>query len=255
MIEDSNILEQYLESNLILAQGHLAEDIKKKNLHALFYIIYAIKKFPSNAKLRDKIRLLAQKRGAEDNNNDVRRNYENQLVEFHALYILTEKMNYNFIDFDISSNKQYAKSGSNCDILLEKNGKYYFVEVKQSTTQLMSQSFNPEYNLIDINKPVWPDEIGKYIKRLVKEGEDKGCDFLVLQIPKWGLSNLSIEVLSNFLKQVSGDITYMNGNWYWPIKDTHITKLIFLKDLEYWEIAIPEIEYLGNSAHNTYSGG
>ncbi|MDD5408499.1 MAG: hypothetical protein PHC71_00175 [Candidatus Omnitrophica bacterium] len=244
MIEATNILEQYLESNSIFAEGYLAEDIKNKNWSALFYIIYAIKNFSNNVRLKEKIRLLAQKRGVEDNNNDVRRNYENQLVEFHALYVLTEKMKYNFIDFDISSVKQCAKIGSNCDILVEKDEKYYFVEAKQSSTELMLKSFNSEYNLIDINKPVWPDELGKYIKRLVKEGEDKGCDFLVLQVPKWGLPNLSIDALSNFLKQVSADITYMNGNWYWPIKDTHITKLIFLKELVYWEIGIPETQCL-----------
>ncbi len=230
------ILKQYLSLNSVSPEGILEEDIRNRNYHALFYIIYAIQNFSDNKKLIEKIKLLAQKRGVE--NNDIRRNYENQLVEFHALYILTEKMNYNFVDFDISSNKSYAKKNTNCDILVEKDTLRYFVDAKQSSTQILSESPDTESNLIHINNPLIPQVLDKYIKRLIRDAEEKGCDFLVLQIPKWDLPNLSEESLNNFLKKVSEDIKHINGKRVWPIKDTHITKLIFPKGIEYFEIDI-----------------
>lgn len=239
MSHDIEILKQYLTENSIAPEGHLDEDIKNQNNNALFYAIYAIQNFSHNSKLIDKIRLLAQKRGAEDDDNDIRRNYENQLFEFHALYILIEKMNYNFIDFEVPSNKSHAKVNSNCDILLEKDHERYFVDAKQSSTQLMSETPNLKYNnLIDINNPLIPDILEKYIKRLVRDAEEKGCDFLALQIPKWDLPDLKIESLTNFLKKVSAEIENRGSKWVWLMKNIHITKLIFPKRLEYFEIEI-----------------
>lgn len=239
MPHDIEILKQYLTLNSIYPEGYLDEDIKNQNYYALFYVIYAIRNFSHNPKLMGKIRLLAQKRGAEGNSNDIRRNYENQLFEFHALYILTEKMNYSFIDFEVPSNKLHTRLNSNCDILLERNYERYFVDAKQSSTQLMSESPNLKYNnLIDINNPLIPDILEKYIKRLVRDAEEKGCDFLVLQVPKWDLPDLKIESLANFLKKISVEIENRNGKWLWQMKNIHIAKLIFPRSLEYFEIGI-----------------
>ncbi len=226
-----DILLQYIKSNKMKLGGCLKLDVEKKNYKALQYVIYAIDNFRGNAKLKKKIQNLASRRGNNENENDIKRNYHNQLAEFHALYILTEKMGYNFIDFDVRSDKIYANTNKDCDLLVEKSEYKIFVEVKDVSSEIMS-AYRNEYT------PKIPEVLGKWIKRQIKKADNKGADFLVVRVPVWlseHPSNLT-KLIDKFLEKISKDIYQKNGKYYWNIKDAEIRKLVFIHDSDLYGV-------------------
>lgn len=224
---DIDILLQYTKRNGIKLKGHLKSDVKERNYKALVYVIYAISNFGNNAKLREKIKNLASKRGA--NKNDIKRNYHNQLAEFHALYILTKRMGYNFVDFDVKSNKTYANADTDCDLLIEKDGLKSFAEVKDCSSEIKSTYSNGNCEHFT---PKIPEDLEQWIKLQIKKADKKGADFLVIRVPVWQSqpsSNLT-ELIDRFFREISEDIHQKNRKYYWNIKNTQITKLIFVHD-------------------------
>ncbi|MEA3432101.1 MAG: hypothetical protein U9R01_05435 [candidate division WOR-3 bacterium] len=222
-----DILLQYTKRNKIKLKGYLKSDVEEQNYKALVYVIYAINNFGNNAKLRKKIKNLVSKRSA--NKNDIKRNYHNQLAEFHALYILTKRMGYNFVDFDVESNKTYANANTNCDLLIEKDGHKSFVEVKDCSGEIISTYSDGNYEHFT---PMIPEVLGQWIKLQIKKADKKGADFLVIRVPVWlneHSSNLT-ELIDKFFGEISKDIHQKNGKYYWNIKETKITKLILVHD-------------------------
>jgi len=222
-----DILLQYTKRNGIKLEGHLKTDVEESNYKALEYVIYAIDNFGNNAKLKEKIQNLALERGA--NKNDIKRNYHNQLAEFHALYILTKRMGYNFVDFDIKSNKTYANADTNCDLLIEKHGLKSFVEVKDCSGETLSTYSDGNYEHFT---PKIPEELERWIKPQIKKADKKGADFLVIRVPVWQSepsSNLT-KLIDKFFRGISKDIRQENRKYYWNIKGTKIAKLILVHD-------------------------
>lgn len=229
------IIQEYLSSKSIVAEGLLKNDIQDKNAKSLIYVSYAVEKFYPKPKLEKKIRFLASERGS--NINDIKRNYYNQLTEFHALYVLTGLMNFKFIDFDMSSNKAYAKPKRDCDFLIEKNGHAYFAEAKDLSSEIMSTYVRNGYEYFE---PVMNEGLERWIKHNIKESDGKGADFLIMHIPTWGLvlDNVNEENLLKFLQEISKGIFLEANKFFWKIPNARIKRLIFVRAFYFWEIEI-----------------
>lgn len=237
-----DIIQRYLTNSSITAKGFLKNDLqKKRNTKSLIYVSYAIEKFSLNPNLRQKIELLASIRGKDK--NDIKRNYYNQLVEFHALYVLTKMMGFNFVDFDRASNKQYAQRNKNCDLCLEKNNHLYFADAKDLSGEIMSiaEGEDDNGNKYKHYTPAIPEVLGGWLRGYITEVDKKGADLLVAHIPTWNLFDTEIPNLQKFNQKISKEIVLNEDKFSWNIPNAMIDKIIFIKAFGFWEIGITHL--------------
>jgi hypothetical protein len=233
-----DIIQRYLINKSITAEGFLKNDLQERNVKSLIYVSYVIEDFPLNPKLEQKIRLLTSIRGK--GGNDIKRNYYNQLVEFHALYVLTKMMGFNFVDFDMTSNKQYAQPNKNCDLCLEKNNRLYFADAKDLSGEIMSttEGEDDNGNKYEHYTPAIPEVLEGWLKGYIAEADKKGSDFLIAHIPTWNLFDAEIPNLQKFNQKISKEIVLNEGKFLWNIPNAMIDKVIFIKAFGFWEIEI-----------------
>jgi hypothetical protein len=234
------IIQKYLNDKSIVATSFLKDDIQEKNHKSLIYVAYTIENFSSNSKLEEKIRLLASERGNINNRNDIKRNYRNQLVEFHALYVLTKLMGFNFVDFDMISNKQYAQPNKNCDLCVEKNNRVYFADAKDLSGEIMStgEGEDDNGNRYEHYTPAIPEVLKGWLKGYITEADKKGADFLMAHIPTWNLFDTKILNLHKFHQKISKDIILNKDKFLWNIPGARLERLIFIKAYGFWEIEV-----------------
>ena len=232
-----DIIQRYLNNKSIVAEV----DIQKMDCNSLSYISYAIEKFSLMPKLEQKIRLLVSIRG--EGQNDIKRNYYNQLVEFHALYVLTKMMRFNFVDFDRASNKQYAQPNKNCDLCLEKNNRLYFADAKDLSGETMSaaEGEDDNGNKYEHYTPAIPEVLEGWLKGYIDEADKKGADFLIAHIPTWNLFDVETPDLQEFNQKISKGTVLNEDKFLWNIPTAKIDKIIFIKAFGFWEIEITKI--------------
>lgn len=233
------VIKKYLNDKSIAANGFLENDMQQKNEKSLIYVAYVVENFSSNPKLEQKVKLLASERGDTNNKNDIKRNYYNQLVEFHALYVFTKLIGFNFIDFDIPSNKKYADQNKNCDLCIEKNNSRYFADAKDLSGEIMSAvEKDVNGNKYELYTPAIPEALEGWLKGYIANADKKGADFLIVHIPTWDLFDAEISNLYKFHQRISKNIILNESKFFWNIPNTMVDRIIFVKAFGFWEIEI-----------------
>lgn len=182
-----------------------------------------MKHYSSDRLLIEKLCLLCQVRGNGD--NDVKRNYQNQLVEFVALHDCVALMGYQFDGWDKPSGKIGADPQKNCDLAFTKNGQRFFADAKDESSETLSlaeesghpgwSSFTPKY------------AVEKWLERMIRDVEKKGANFLICRIPKWRLRGFDESNLREWLPSVIMGIL-LNQCPRWPIESKSVSILVIV---------------------------
>jgi hypothetical protein len=270
--QSKSALLDYLVANKIQPKGHFKDDLEEDEILAWRFPAYAITKCPHNKKLLGKIKTLAIERGTTA--NDKERNYQNQLVEFHALYVLTALMGYEFIGWDIKSNRSPMNSNKDCDIHCIKNGIKYFVEVKDCSSEIMTQQDSEairndttlpstvnsvkdiqaririrtnqvleKQDLTGIVHYTPKIELTDWINRQIKLADAKDADILICHPTGWGLPNLLETTLKRYCeKSFPASISWNSIYPHWKYPSKSVKKLILMNRLGCWNFMVSPLK-------------
>ena len=183
-IEDRNLLCAFLQQHQIPVEGHFRDALDDDSGAAWKYPAFAVKHYSSDPRLIEKLRLLCQRRGESD--NDIQRNFQNQLVEFHALYACVALMGYRFEGWDKPSGKTGADPKKDCDLVLIKNGQKVFADAKDVSGEILSQYEVPGRPGLMMFNPKF--ELTAWLKSQISNGKRKRVDFLICHVPGWELA-------------------------------------------------------------------
>lgn len=221
---DRRLLINYLSDQGIIVEGHFQRGLEDD--FAWKYPAFAVKHFFSDPGLSKKLYLLCQNRG--NNKNEVERNYNNQFIEFVALYDCVALMGYRFIGWDKPSGKAGADPEKDCDLILIKDGQKFYADAKDVSSETLSlyeefghpgwSSFDPKY------------EVETWLKRMIKDVEKKGADFLICRIPKWRLNGKFDEPsVKQWLLLLLKDISISPDQCpRWPIQSKSVSRLVIV---------------------------
>jgi hypothetical protein len=221
-LKDRDLLVGYLSDKLIPVEGYFAMELRYTSF-ALKYPVFAVKHFSSDPLLVNKLTLLCQKRGKDD--KDVKRHYQNQLMEFVALYDYVALMGYQFYGWDKPSGKSGVAPEKNCDLALLKDGQKFFAEVKNLSSEILSEFEESQY-------PGWASfdpkyELEKWLKTMLGKAEKKGSDFLVCGTPRWRLRGFDESNLKEWLlSAIKGILILPNQCPRWPIESKNVSSLV-----------------------------
>ena len=227
-IEDRNLLCAFLQQHQIPVEGHFRDALDDDSGAAWKYPAFAVKHYSSDPRLIEKLRLLCQRRGEGD--NDVKRNYQNQLVEFHALYACVALMGYRFDGWDKPSGKTGADIQKNCDLVLIKNGQKVFADAKDVSGEILSR-----YEAI--GSPGWmmydpKVELTAWLKSQISNGKRKGADFLICHTPGWELAKFGFneEGLPQWLDSILPKTLIGSGaGRVWKFNSGCVSQIIIIK--------------------------
>lgn len=183
-IEDRNMLCGFLQKHNIPVEGHFQDALTDNNGAAWRYPAFAVKYYSSDPCLVEKLRLLCQRRREGD--NDVERNFQNQLVEFHALYACVALMGYQFDGWDKPSGKIGADPQKDCDLVFMKDEQKVFADAKDVSSEILSQ-YEVEGSP-DLKMYALKIELTAWLKSQVSNGKRKGADLLICHTPGWELA-------------------------------------------------------------------
>ena len=232
-IADRQLLVDFLSRHHIQVQGHFEEALKDDEGLAWRYPAYAVRQFPTHEKLVEKLRLLCESRGTSS--NDIERNYQNQLVEFHALHALIALMGYQFVGWDMPSGKPTADPGKNCDLALMKDGMNVFADAKDCSSEILSQ-YEVAHEVKDEIKHVThytpKVELVDWLARWIRDVEKKGADFLVCHVPGWGLEGFDPRSLRAYLDSILPNVlTWTDNGPRWRVASKSIRQVVIVKRL------------------------
>lgn len=232
---DRNLLCGFLQKHKIAVEGHFRDALDDNGGLAWRYPAFAVKHYPSDHLLIKKLRLLCQIRGNGD--NDVERHYQNQLVEFHALYACVALMGYQFDGWDKPSGKIGADPQKNCDLTLMRDGQRFFADAKDESSETLSLYEEPGH-------PGWSSFTPKYavkrwLERMIRDVEEKGADFLICSIPKWRLRGFDESNLKEWLPSVITGIL-LNQRPRWPIESKSVSSLVVVDPMGCFTIQVGE---------------
>lgn len=223
---DRNLLCGFLQKHKIAVEGHFRDALDNSGL-AWKYPAFAVKHYPSDPLLIEKLRLLCQVRG---NGNNVERHYQNQLVEFHALYASVALMGYRFEGWDKPSGKTGVDPQKNCDLALMRDGERLFADAKDVSSEIFSMSEipgRPGYKMFDPKV-----ELTAWVKRQISNVEEKGADFLICHTPGWELAKFGFneEGLSCWLDSIfPNTLAWSNEGPVWQIDSGDVIQIIIIK--------------------------
>src|SRR3989338_2053448 len=236
-IEDWNLLCTFLQQHQIPVEGHFRDALDEDSGAAWKYPAFAVKHCSSNSVLIKKLRLLCQDRGKDK--NDVERNYDNQLVEFVALYHFVALMGYRFDGWEKSSGKTGVNPQKNCDLVFVKDGQQFFADAKDENSEKLSQSEEPGHPGWSSFNPKYEPE--QWLKRMIKDAGEKGADFLVCRIPKWRLRGFDESCLKEWLPSVFKNILILpNQCPRWPIQSESVSRVVIVDPRGCFTIQIDE---------------
>ncbi len=230
-IADRDLLVDYLSVKLIEAEGHFKEALQDDEGLAWRYPAFAVRRFSSHPTLVEKLRLLCQCRGT--NENDVERNYQNQLVEFHALYALTALMGYQFMGWDMPSGKPTADPGKNCDLALMKEGEEVFADAKDCSSEILTK-YQVEHEIAGEIKCVThytpKVELVGWLAGLINGAGKKGADVIVCHVPAWGLEGFDSRRLREYLNSIlPGVLMWSEQGPRWRVASSSVTQVVIVK--------------------------
>lgn len=223
---DRDLLCRYLRNHNIVPDGHFKKALGDDDGLAWRYPAFAVKHFSSDPVLVEKLSLLCKIRGSND--NDIERNYQNQLVEFHALYVCVALIDYQFDGWDKSSGKTGADSQKNCDLAFKKNKEKFFADAKDCSSEILSQGEYPQYpGRIHYIPKV---ELNTWMKGLIKNVEQKGADILVCHTPGWGLTSFDEPIIKQWLDSIlPGVLSWEQNEPCWPIESKSVSRIVIIK--------------------------
>jgi hypothetical protein len=224
---DRDLLCLYLRNHNIVLDEHFKKALGDDNdLAWWWYPAFAVKHFPSDPVLVKKLSLLCRIRGSND--NDIERNYQNQLVEFHALYACVALIGYQFDGWDKPSGKTGADLQKNCDLAFTKNKEKFFADAKDCSSEILSQDENPQHRgMIHYTPKV---ELNTWMKNLIKNVEQKGADILVCHTPGWGLTSLDEPTIKQWLDSILPSVLSWGKNGpRWPIESKSVSQIVIIK--------------------------
>ncbi len=262
---DRQLLFDYLAQHNIAAEGYFHEALQDDEGWAWRYPAYAVKCFASDQTLEQKLQLLCSKRGGGKNEqleqklrqkvtlfsrvnraenqeveqhqqieqNDIERNYQNVLVEFHALYALTALMGYQFVGWDQPSGKQGVNPAKNCDLALTRDGKIVFADAKDCSSEILTQceiehDVNGETVSVTHFDPKL--ELVRWLTDQVREVDEKGADLLVCHLPGWGLEGFGPQELKRYLDEILPSVlTWTDYGPHWQISSSWVKQIIIVK--------------------------
>ncbi len=230
-IADRQSLIDFLIQRGIKAQGHFQEALKDDEDFAWRYPAYVVRQFPTHEKLVEKLRLLCESRGASP--NDIERNYQNQLVEFHALYALTKLMQYQFVGWDLPSGKPSADPGKDCDLALAKDSKSAFADAKDCSSEILSQyevQQEIDGKTMHVTHFTPKVELPKWMRGKIREADKQGADILVCHVPGWGLEGFDAPQLKEYGDSVlPGVLTWTADGPAWAFSTKHVREVVIIK--------------------------
>jgi hypothetical protein len=162
----------------------LDEDLKGANDMALEFISYAITCYPTLPGIVDKVKVLARVRNCGP---DDERIYQNTLTEFMALRFVAQVLNERIVGLESSSpNGNGAKK---CDLESERAGARHFYEVKDLSSEVLSQKPAPNHPAFTLFDPALPPKLTKWIEHRIGDCMAKGANYLVCRAPAWHVRN------------------------------------------------------------------
>ncbi len=246
-VADRERLVDFLSQRGIQPQGHFKEALQDSEGLAWRYPAYAVKCFPMHEKLAEKLRLLCEPRGT--NPNDIERNYQNQLVEFHALYALAELMEYEFVGWDVPSGKQAVAPGKNCDLALVKNGGSIFADAKDCSSELLSQykvGHEIDGQVMHVTHYTPKVELPGWMAGKIRDADKKGADILVCHVPGWGLEGFDAPRLKEYGDAIlPGVLAWTADGPVWSFVARYVRDIIIVKRFGCFVIRLDMKEAVG----------
>lgn len=223
---DRDLLRRYLHDHNIVLEGHFKEALEDDNSLAWRYPAFAAKHFSSDPVLVKKLSLLCKIIGSND--NDIERHYQNQLVEFHALYACVALMGYRFDGWDKQSGKAGVDPKKDCDLALIKDGQKAFSDVKDVSSEILSLDEIPERPGLKFIDP--KIELAAWLKGQIRNVEKKGADFLICHTPGWGLTSFDESIIKRWLDSILPSVLIWGKNGpRWPIKSKSVNQIVIIK--------------------------
>lgn len=224
---DRDLLCCYLHKhNIVLDENFNKALGDDTDLAWWWYPAFAVKYFSSDPVLVKKLSLLCKIRGSSD--NDIKRHYQNQLVEFHALYACVALMGYRFDGWDRQSGKAGSDPKKNCDLALIKDGQKFFADAKDVSSEIFSLDEIPgRPGLKFINPKI---ELTAWLKGQIRNVEKKGADFLICHTPRWGLTSLNEPIVKQWLDSILPNVLSWGKNGaHWPIESKSVSQIVVIK--------------------------
>lgn len=166
-----------------MKSGELFSDLQERNIRALRFVDYAIRKgvlIKGVSELLDNIALI-KKRG-----NNEERMYHNALTEFHSIYFVQKILKYSILEVESQSNKIYSpfrsKEKLSCDILATDGKDKFYFEIKDLSKETITQYKSDGHIFF---YPQDEEDIEKWLHQKCKEAMDKGANFLISRVPVW----------------------------------------------------------------------
>lgn len=224
---DRDLLCNYLHKHNIVFDGHFKKALKDNSGSVWKYPAFAVKNYPSDPLLIKKLRLLSPTYTLQKSHNEVERQFQNQLVEFHALYACVALMGYHFDGWDKQSGKAGADPKKDCDLAFTKNKEKVFADAKDVSSEILSLDEIPGCpGLKFINPKI---ELTAWLKGQIRNVKKKGADFLICHTPGWGLTSFDEPIIKQWLNSILPDTLIMTDEGpVWQI-DSQITQIIIIK--------------------------
>jgi hypothetical protein len=184
------LVQAYYKTNRIRIVGPLSKDLEARNSKALRYLAYAIMHLHHVKGVRKALKEIA-KISREDKQG--RREYQNRLVEFHALRFVSRSLGLNIQGLEERS--MSATGNKTCDIMALEGDRRRYFEVKDASAEILFEYPDSKYPKITHFDPKFPPEVARWIKTKAADANAKGADSLICHTPRWSDSQLKIELL------------------------------------------------------------
>lgn len=177
-----NILTYYNKQNINI-RIWICKDINENNEKALCYVNYSINNLLNVKGIPELLYDIAQIEASDINGE---RSYYNTLTEFHGIFFVHHGLKLEIIEVESNKNRilsPYRKNNSkSCDIKATDSFRDYYFEIKDASSQITTQEIK---NGIKYFKPMFEDDVYKWVLEKCKEAEQKGANYLLCRVPVW----------------------------------------------------------------------
>lgn len=180
------VVERFLRTSGVMpvVGGRLEADLMHPNDMALALISYGISCFPGLPGIVDKVKALACVRNGSAHDERI---YQNTLTEFMALRFVSEVLNERIVGLESASPN--GRGAKKCDLECEAGGARRFYEVKDLSSEILSQEAVPNHPGFTFFDPALPPKIRNWIEARIGDCLAKGANYLVCRAPAWHVRN------------------------------------------------------------------
>lgn len=226
----------------------------KEGWKGLEYLEYCLANFSGTQNFQNRIDIfIAKYKQPKDSTNDQEGQLHNDIAEYEAAYLMHHSLGCKILGWDIPYNmlkQSKAISPPNCDLLIEKNGKRFRLEVKDNSfeesqdpppalSKILSQ-IAEEKHKIEIDghsKILWPGAVelgnkeidlsrkGDLKKKMIEEIRRKAK--IYRRRFRFGYSDKDFVVLFHLLGKHEVPSSYLEPVFIEPVSITDIDKWLF----------------------------